>query len=130
MDERVRYINVRVISESELKEKDLWFLISNEVKRLFGTLGAAEVGLFLSYFDQKNQAGTFRSSHKYVQRVKTALCFIHTYNNVPIFIYSERVTGSIKKAKELLKDPKNINRYQNLAKILKETSFDDEKLRD
>ena len=129
MDERVRYINIRVICQAELQEKELWFLISSEVKRLFGTLGAAEVGLFLSYFDQKNQCGIFRSSHRYVHRVKATLCFIHFHRNIPIFLFSESVSGSIKKAKELLKGLKSIKRYQSLKKILytnRELSFNDE----
>jgi len=129
MDERVRYINIRVICQAELQEKELWFLISSEVKRLFGTLGAAEVGLFLSYFDQKNQCGIFRSSHRYVHRVKAILCFIHFHRNIPIFLFSESVSGSIKKAKELLKGLKSIKRYQSLKKILytnRELSFNDE----
>ncbi len=129
MDERVRYINIRVICQAELQEKELWFLISSEVKRLFGTLGAAEVGLFLSYFDQKNQCGIFRSSHRYVHRVKAALCFIHFHRNIPIFLFSESVSGSIKKAKELLNGTKSIRRYQSLKKILytnRESSFNDE----
>lgn len=129
MDERVRYINIRVICQAELQEKELWFLISSEVKRLFGTLGAAEVGLFLSYFDQKNQCGIFRSSHRYVHRVKATLCFIHFHRNIPIFLFSESVSGSIKKAKELLNGLKSIKRYQSLKKILytnRELSFNDE----
>ena len=133
MDERVRYINIRVISLVELQEKELWYLISAEVKQLFGSIGAAEIGLFLSYFDEKNQCGVFRSSHKYVHRVKAALCFIHYQRNSPLFLYSESVTGSIKKAKELLINSKNINRYHNLKKILytkRESSFNDEKLHD
>jgi RNase P/RNase MRP subunit POP5 len=129
MDERVRYINIRVICQAELQEKELWFLISSEVKRLFGTLGAAEVGLFLSYFDQKNQGGIFRSSHRYVHRVKATLCFIHFHRNIPIFLFSESVSGSIKKAKELLNGLKSIKRYQSLKTILytnRELSFNDE----
>ena len=129
MDERVRYTNIRVICQAELQEKELWFLISSEVKRLFGTLGAAEVGLFLSYFDQKNQCGIFRSSHRYVHRVKASLCFIHFHRNIPILLFSESVSGSIKKAKELQNGSKSIKRYQSLKKIFytrRESSFNDE----
>ena len=133
MDERVRYINIRIISPTEFQEKDFWFLISTKVKQLFGNLGAAEVGLFLSFFDYKNQGGIFRSSHRYVQRVKASLCFIHYQRNVPLFLYSENVSGSIKKAKELLLNSKHINRYHNIKKILyvnRESSFNDENLPD
>lgn len=133
MDERVRYINIRIISPTEFHEKEIWFIVANAVKHLFGNLGAAEVGLFLSFFDQKNQGGIFRSSHRYVHRVKASLCFIHYQKNIPLFIYSETVTGSIKKAKELLMNSKHIKRYHTLKNNLyinRESNFSDENLPD
>ncbi len=131
MKERVRYINIRIVSPTHLQEKEFWYTISTEVKRLFGTLGAAEVGLFLSHFDEKNQGGIFRSSHKFVYRVKATLCFINSKKNIPLFVYSETVTGSLKKAKELLSNSKHIDRYGNIKRIFLpnwETSFNDENL--
>jgi RNase P/RNase MRP subunit POP5 len=118
MDERIRYINIRFISPIQLQEKDAWFTISSEVKHLFGTHGAAEVGLFLSYFDQVTQGGIFRASHKFVFRVSAAICFIHSRYNTPILIYSENITGSLKKAKKLLNAKKFINRYQTIHELL------------
>jgi RNase P/RNase MRP subunit POP5 len=129
MDERVRYITVRMISPIQIQEKDVWYIISSEIRRLFGTFGAAQVGLFLSHYDEKNQGGIFRSSHKYVHRVRAALCFIHGYQNHPLFIITENVTGSLKKAKELLKERKNLKRWEKLRELLytkRELWFDDE----
>ncbi|MFW9906352.1 MAG: Rpp14/Pop5 family protein [Candidatus Thorarchaeota archaeon] len=121
MNERIRYINIRFISPIQLQEKDAWFTISSEVKHLFGIHGAAEVGLFLSYFDQETQGGIFRTSHNFVYRVRAAICFIHWRYNTPILIYSENVSGSLKKAKKLLKTEKFIGRYHALRKLLCET---------
>ncbi len=118
MDERIRYLNIRFISTLQLQEKDAWFTISSEVKRLFGTHGAAEVGLFLSYFDHVNQGGIFRASHRYVYRVRAAICFIHSRYNVPILIFSENISGSLKKAKRLLNIEKHIDRYHTLRELL------------
>lgn len=118
MDERIRYINIRFISPVQLQEKDAWFTISSEVKRLFGTHGASEVGLFLSYFDQITQGGIFRISHNFVYRVRAAICFIHLRYNTPILIYSENISGSLKKAKKLLNTEKFISRYQALRELL------------
>lgn len=133
MDERVRYINIRIISPTEFHEKEIWFIVANAVKHLFGNIGAAEVGLFLSFFDQKKQGGIFRSAHRYVHRVKASLCFIHYQKNIPLFLYSETVTGSIKKAKALLMNSKHIKRYHTLKNNLyvnRESNFSDENLLD
>ena len=117
MAERVRYINIRLISPIQLQEKDAWVIVSSEVKRLFGTYGAAEIGLFLSYFDQAAQGGIFRASHDYVYRIRTSLCFIHSRHNIPLFLYSENVSGSLKKAKKLLLGSKHLTRYQALRNV-------------
>ncbi len=133
MDERIRYINIRFISPIQLQDKDAWFIVSTEVKHLFGTHGAADVGLFLSYFDQSVQGGIFRSSHKYVHRVRTSLCFIHSRHNTPLFLFSENVSGSLKKAKKLLLGSKHLTRYQELRKVLCnswEQRFDDDTIPD
>ncbi len=133
MDERIRYINIRFISPIQLQDKDAWFIVATEVKCLFGTHGAADIGLFLSYFDQSVQGGIFRSSHKYVHRVRTSLCFIHSRHNTPLFLFSENVSGSLKKAKKLLLGSKHLTRYQELRKVLCnswEQRFDDDTIPD
>ena len=118
MNERNRYINIRFISPAHLEEKDAWFTISSEVRRLFGTHGAAEVGLFLSYFDQDTQGGIFRASHTCVYRVRAAICFILSRFNDPILVYSENISGSLKKAKSLLNTKKYLKRYHTLRELL------------
>ncbi len=129
MNERIRYINIRFISPIQLQEKDAWFIVSTEIRRLFGIDGASEIGLFLSFFDQSSQGGIFRSSHNFVHRVRTSLCFIHSRQNTPLFLFSENVSGSLKKAKKLLLRSKHLTRYQELCKILCnswERLFDDD----
>ena len=129
MSERTRYLNIRFISPVQLQEKDAWFIVSSEVRRIFGIDGASEIGLFLSYFDYSNQGGIFRTSHKYVHRVRTCLCFIHSRYDSPLFLYSENLSGSLKKAKIQLTSSKHVTRYQNLQKLLKNSwdhHFDDD----
>ncbi len=129
MNERTRYINIRFISPIQLQEKDAWFIVSSEIRRLFGIDGAAKIGLFLSFFDQSSQGGIFRSSHNYVHRVRTSLCFIHSRQNTPLFLFSENVSGSLKKAKSMLLGSKHLTRYQELRQVLYnswEQRFDDE----
>ncbi len=116
--ERVRYLTVRFISPREISEKEAWFILAGEVKRIFGVTGAAKVGLYLSYFDPENQGGIFRMSHHSVQLVRASLCFIHTHHSHPLLIYSECLTGSIKKAKEYLAKGTYVDRYNTVKKTL------------
>jgi RNase P/RNase MRP subunit POP5 len=125
--ERVRYINIRFIGSQIISEKDAWFLVATEVKRLFGVIGAAGVGLYLSYFDSETQGGIFRTSHDSVHIVRGAICHIQTYRSQKMFVYSDNLTGSLKKAKEKLKSKENWIRYEELKKNLnKALSLNDE----
>lgn len=117
--ERIRYLTIRFISSQEISEKEAWFLVATEVKRLFGVTGAAQVGLYLSFFDSEQQGGIYRLSHDSVQQVRSALCFIHSHHSEPLFVYSENLTGSLKKAKEELKKEFYQTRYLKIKeKIL------------
>ncbi|MHA2096173.1 MAG: Rpp14/Pop5 family protein [Candidatus Hodarchaeales archaeon] len=116
--ERVRYLTVRFIGQESISEKDAWFLLASEVKRLFGVTGAAKVGLYLSYFDPQIQGGVFRMSHQSVHLIRASICFIHSHHSHPIYIYSECLTGSLKKAKEYLSQENYCDRYNAIKKTL------------
>ncbi len=116
--ERVRYLTIRFICTKELTEKDAWFLIAGEVKRLFGVVGASEAGLYLSHFNPDIQTGIFRVSHLKVTYIQTALCFLNTFHSEELFLYSENLTGSLKKAKSHLTNDRLQERFQRLKKIL------------
>ena len=116
MDERVRYINIRMISPIPLEEKDVWYVVSTEIRRLVGIAGAADIGLFLAFFDPQHQGGIFRAAHKYTHRVRGALCFIREWNHTPLFAYSENVSGTLKTAKEELLSTSHLHRVGILNK--------------
>ena len=116
--EKVRYLTIRFISPVELTEKDAWFLIAGEVKRLFGVAGASQVGLYLSYFEPATQTGIFRVSHLKVELIQSSLCFLNKFQNKKLFTYSENLTGSLKKAKGNIKDKRLQERFQNLKNLI------------
>ncbi|MHA2176401.1 MAG: Rpp14/Pop5 family protein [Candidatus Hodarchaeales archaeon] len=119
--ERVRYLTIRFICSRELTEKDAWFIIAGEVKRLFGVTGASEAGLYLSHFEPETQTGIFRVSHFKTGYIQSSLCFLNSYHSEKLFIYSENLTGSLKKAKSCLKDTRLQERFQTLKRIMSTT---------
>jgi RNase P/RNase MRP subunit POP5 len=119
--ERVRYINIRFIGPLPISEKDAWFLVATEVKRLYGVIGAAEVGLYLSFFDSENQSGIFRTAHNSVHLVRGAICYIHTHRSQTMFVYSDNLTGSLKKAKERLESKENRKCFEKIKLILEKS---------
>ena len=116
--ERVRYLNIRFIGAQKISEKDAWFMVATQVKRLFGVIGAAEAGLYLSYFESEKQEGIFRTSHNSVHLIRGAICYIQSHHSQTMFVYSDNLTGSLKKAKERLKSKENRNRHEKLKIIL------------
>jgi len=116
--ERVRYLNIRFIGSQKISEKDAWFVVATQVKRLFGVIGAADAGLYLSYFDSEKQGGIFRTSHNSVHLIRGAICYIQTHHSQTMFVYSDNLTGSLKKAKEKLESKENRKRYEKIKLIL------------
>ena len=116
--ERVRYLNVRFIGSQKISEKDAWFIVATEVKRLFGVIGAADAGLYLSYFDSEKQEGIFRTSHNSVHMIRGAICYIQTHHSQCMFVYTDNLTGSLKKAKEKLKSKENRKRNEKIKQII------------
>jgi len=116
--ERVRYLNVRFIGTQKISEKDAWFIVATEVKRLFGVIGAADAGLYLSYFDAEEQEGIFRTSHSSVHLIRGAICYIQTHHSQSMFVYSDNLTGSLKKAKEKLETKENRMRHEKIKQLL------------
>ena len=116
--ERSRYIVIRFISSSPMNEREAWKAVSLEIRKIFGVYGAARVGLYLSYFDFELQTGIFRSSHNCISHVRTGLCYIHKYNNHYLYAFSDYVSGTLKKCKEYLKNPKSQTAYSSLRQLL------------
>ncbi len=116
--ERVRYLNVRFIGPQKISEKDAWFIVATEVKRLFGVIGAADAGLYLSYFDSEKQEGIFRTSHTSVHMIRGAICYIQTHHSQSMFVYTDNLTGSLKNAKEKLKSKENRKRNEKIKQII------------
>jgi RNase P/RNase MRP subunit POP5 len=116
--ERVRYLTIRFITPKELTEKDAWFLIAGEVKRLFGVTGASQAGLYLSYFEPEMQSGIFRVSHLKVGLIQISICFLNKFQSDKIWIYSENLTGSLKKAKINLNSKRFQERFQTLKNLM------------
>ncbi|MHA1215411.1 MAG: Rpp14/Pop5 family protein [Candidatus Hodarchaeales archaeon] len=123
LKERTRYILVHFISSSPIEEKDAWFIVSNQLKKILGVLGASEIGLFLSFFDPELQSGIFHASHYTVHKVRAALCFIQKWKNDPLYVYSDGVTGTLKKAKILLNNKQKSMVYENIKESLNFDSF-------
>ena len=116
--ERVRYLNVRFIAPQNINEKDAWFLVAKEVKRLFGVIGAADAGLYLSYFDEESQGGIFRTSHNTIHLIRGAICYIQSHHTIPIFLYSDNLTGSLRKAKEMLFSEECRKKYERIKEVV------------
>ncbi|MHA1971651.1 MAG: Rpp14/Pop5 family protein [Candidatus Hodarchaeales archaeon] len=116
--ERTRYILVHFVCPLPIEEKDAWFIVSNQLKRILGVMGASEIGLFLSYYDPKIQSGIFHASHRAVHKVRAALCFIQKWKTEPLYVYSDDVTGTLKKAKNLLNNKQKSMVYENIKESL------------
>ena len=105
--ERVRYLNIYIVSNKVFTEKETWILLASKLKELFGDVGVAKIGLYLAHFDSNNQCGIFRFSHDTLTEVISATSFCNTFGQDQVFIYIKNNAGTLKKAKKYLKEDLN-----------------------
>ena len=101
---RNRYLIIQVYCDPNCKLDKHLILnsIFDSVLTLFGVLGASGMYLNLIYYDVEMRRGILRCVHTVVPLVRAALSLIWHIRSCPIFIRVLKITGSVKKAREIL----------------------------
>ena len=99
--EKKRYLVFEVISKEKINDIDA---VSNAISQaslqFLGQFGAAKAGIVVlnNKWDQDNQRGIMKVSHKHVDDVKASLVFAKKIGNKDVIIRSLGVSGILKKA--------------------------------
>jgi len=100
--EKRRYIVFELISEKSLGKKEVKEGIWKNILENIGIIGAAETGFLFIDFDEKTQKGILRCKNIDLNKIKASLCMLSEINLNKACVHIKAVTGSIKKACELL----------------------------
>ncbi len=102
MKEKRRHLLFKIVSETKHDSRSVNEALWSAVKSLYGAHGAAETGFNIEKFDEKTQTGILRCTNIGVDKIRAALALLQRVNNKKAYVHIIRVTGTIKKANEII----------------------------
>jgi len=110
-EKRNRYVIFRIMSSEklDLNKYQLLKIIFSSVLKLYGEVGASFIHINLIEYDANLQKGIIKCNHNALVMLRAALCIIHEINGKQAFFHIIKVTGTLKKAREILNSlPKSL----------------------
>lgn len=102
LKEKKRYLTYQVVTDKNIKQKDVIDAINSSLHQLIGDLGVAKTGL-VHLNDWENNKGILRVSAKKVDETRCAMAMIRNVNKVDAYIKVINVSGSLKKSRLKIK---------------------------
>ncbi|MCS7365277.1 MAG: Rpp14/Pop5 family protein [archaeon GB-1867-035] len=101
---RNRYIIFEIHSPKPLNinKQKLLKTIFDTTLRLFGEVGSSSIFINLIEYNKTLQRGIIKCNHKSVLKLRAALALIHEIEAIPTLIHIVKITGTIRKAREIL----------------------------
>jgi ribonuclease P/MRP protein subunit POP5 len=99
--EKKRYLAFKIMSEDKIGDfQPVLNALNTSIYSFMGELGAAKAGILpmADKYDNVNQTGIIRVSHKYVDELKSALMLIKEINGNQVIVKTAGVSGILKKA--------------------------------
>ncbi len=99
---RVRYIVFEIISNCDVKEKELRRELRKALLETIGFSGLARSGATLVYYDSNRRVGIARTRESFKNSIIGVLGLIRKINDCEVLIVPLRTTGTIKSAKKYI----------------------------
>jgi len=103
LKEKKRYVIFEIISEKRVKEDAVKKAFFREIKSFIGINGMADAAPTVVYFDEKSKKGVLKVDNRALKQVEQALSLIREISFNKCFVHIIKTTGTVKKAKELVK---------------------------
>jgi RNase P/RNase MRP subunit POP5 len=102
MREKKRYIVFRLHSKESVVYQDAKNAILNSINNWLGDndMARANIWIIKNLWNQKEQSGFIRCSHRLVDEIKVALGLVHQIGDQRVIIQTTRVAATIKSGKE------------------------------
>ncbi len=96
---RKRYIAFQVLYDGDLSERDVLKILSSQLMKLFGEVGASKTHLWLHVYKEDSKKGLIECRHNAVQLIRASFASIFELAGKPLTIYTIGVSGTMKNAK-------------------------------
>ena len=100
---RKRYIVFQIVSEKPLRLEEVKSLIDGLIKETFGLIGSGNINAKLISYDEQSMKGIIRCVHTYKDAVLFALALASIKTGDKINIIPLKTTGTLRKAREIVK---------------------------
>ena len=100
--EKKRYLTYEALTEKPLSRMFSTYALQH-TQRMLGLFDSAQAGLQAVDYDAKHQTGVLRVGHTYVDKVRSALVLLQSYENQPVLCRTLNVSGILHKAKTKMK---------------------------
>lgn len=104
MKEKERYIVFDVNSDASFARSQVSKALWDAVFDSIGKKGAEETSFWVMDFDEDKQKGILRANSKSVDKIRACVALLDNIENNKTIIIIKRVTGTIKKAKDIIKE--------------------------
>jgi len=98
-----RYVVVRIISKKQVTKDSFEQIIQKELPPIIGQLHYSGVMPKVAFFDGFKQAAIIRCLHTGSDLLKSSLSLISSHNSEKIHLMPFYTSGTIRKAKEVMK---------------------------
>ena len=93
---RRRYLDLKVVSEQSVNERDVMDAVWNAVLNLLGEYGASKTNLSLMEYDPQRNFAVVRCSHTALERVRASIASITEINGKRAVIHVIGISGTLR----------------------------------
>jgi len=93
---RRRYLLFRVVSDRRCGGREIADAVRESVLRLYGLHGLSQVEPVIIEFDEEDQRGILRCSHRHLRQMRASLAYITSIGGSAASIHVLRASGTIR----------------------------------
>ncbi len=97
---RRRYLGFGIVSEGRFTSEEIADVVQKAALKLYGVQGLSRISPTLIEFNEENQTGIIRCSHKYVRMMRASLAFTTEIGDQAASILVRSVSGTIKSLRQ------------------------------
>lgn len=108
-----RYLPFEIISESPVEFPDFVNVFWNSAMSFIGELGAAKASIWIvkDLWDQKQQKGVIKCSHRFVERIRLILSLIGRIGDQRVIVNVLGISGTLNSAKAKITSMRDLTSY-------------------
>ena len=108
-----RYLSFEIVSESPIEFSDFVNVFWNSSMSFIGELGSAKASIWIvkDLWDQKQQKGVIKCSHRFVEKIRLVLSLIGRIGDQRVIVSVLGISGTLNSAKAKIMSMRDLTSY-------------------